>query len=391
MKKPDKDKKLHMTTLPATLVLILIALLLVFVGYVYLSLKSNYTIDDLIDDIVGNLIGVMGAFLLFDIIYNKLTQDEYARNVSQEITKTLMGDPETLDAFNEEDKHNFLVSTIRSMMNDEDAVEMVVGNMDQYMEYAHVSRIRPHFSYVITLTTEFPTDYDGFPGMEEDKYFYVQENLNYGVKYLSGKYENLSSNEVKIGFSFDKMSLDVGLLESDEKSEFSKCIFNESLEITPEAIRYLRDLSGEELRKKYEELFTAVLKIDNKQGELIKVDLRSDGIVATYDVDYDTSANEHSVRLIFHMPKLWDSIFEVTLVDPTREPKITFDYMPGKMDVKMYSYLTKGSESNDGAYEQQNGLFDVSVKGKWLYPKSGIVFTVKKKPHQIKQQDKAEA
>ena len=79
MKKPDKDKKLHMTTLPATLVLILIALLLVFVGYVYLSLKSNYTIDDLIDDIVGNLIGVMGAFLLFDIIYNKLTQDEYAR------------------------------------------------------------------------------------------------------------------------------------------------------------------------------------------------------------------------------------------------------------------------------------------------------------------------
>ncbi|MBQ8959938.1 MAG: hypothetical protein IJ071_01830 [Ruminococcus sp.] len=379
MKKPDKDKKLRLSTLPATLVLILIALLLVFVGYVYLSLRNGYTLDDLIDNIVGNLIGVLGAFLLFDIIYNKLTQDEYARDVSQQITKTLMGDPETLDAFDNEDKHNFLVSTIRSMMNDDDAVDMIVGHMDQYMEYAKVSRIRNHFNYVITLTTEFPTDYEGFPGMEEDRYFYVQENLNYEVKYLSGKYENLSTKDVKIGFSFDKMSLDVGLLETDEESEFSRCIFNENLDITPQAIRYLRTLPPEEMKKKYEDLFTAVLKIDDKLGELKTVDLKSDGIVATYRVDYDTSANEHSVRIIFHMPKLWDSIFEVTLVDPTREPKITFDYMPGKMDVKMYSYLNKGSEANDGAYELQNGLFDVSIKEEWIYPKSGIVFTVRKK------------
>ena len=44
-----------MDTLSATMVLVLIALLLVFVGYTYLALKNGYTLDDLIDNIVGIL------------------------------------------------------------------------------------------------------------------------------------------------------------------------------------------------------------------------------------------------------------------------------------------------------------------------------------------------
>ena len=86
----QKKKKRVMDTLSATMVLVLIALLLVFVGYTYLALKNGYTLDDLIDNIVGNLIGVLAAFLLFDILNNKLTQDAYARETSQQITKTLM-------------------------------------------------------------------------------------------------------------------------------------------------------------------------------------------------------------------------------------------------------------------------------------------------------------
>ena len=51
-----------MDTLSATMVLVLIALLLVFVGYTYLALKNGYTLDDLIDNIVGNLIGVLDVY-----------------------------------------------------------------------------------------------------------------------------------------------------------------------------------------------------------------------------------------------------------------------------------------------------------------------------------------
>lgn len=379
MKKEDQKGYAKISTIPATVILILTALLLVFAGYMYLMIKNGYTFDDLVDNIVGNLIGVLAAFLLFDILYNKLTQDGYARETSQQITKTLMGDPEILDAFSEEDKRAFLVSTIKSIVKDEDAVDMMVGNMDKYFHNMKLARIRKSFHYTITLTTELPTEYDEFPGAKEDRYFYVQENLNYEVKYLSGSDINLSTEEVKIGFSFDKRSLDAGLMESDRDQEFAKCIFNENLDITKEAVDYLRTLSEERLKHVFDNLFTAVLKVDGQQGLLDRVDVRDGGIVATYKVHYETNRSEHSIRVIFHMPKLWDSIFEVTLVDPTKEPKITFDYMPGRMDVTMFSYLNKGDESNEGAYEQQNGLYDIAIKGEWIYPKSGIVFSVRKK------------
>lgn len=378
MKKTGKNKKPKSKTLSAAVMLVLTAFFFVLAGYLYLCLKNGYTFDELIDNIVGNLIGVLAAFILFDIIYNKITQDEYAKEISQQITKTLMGDPDTLDSFNDDDKRNFLVSTIKSMVNDEDAVDMIVGNIDKYFKDTDTSRLRKYFNYVIAVTTDFPNAYINFPGVRDDMYFYVQENLNYEVKYLSDHNKNLNTNEVKIGFSFNKMDLDDGLLEISDASEFSQCIFNENLDITAEAITYLKNMTEEELSEAFQNLFTVVLKIDNQPGELSKVDLRHDGIIATYKIDYDTSNDEHSVRIIFHMPKMWESIFEITLVDPTKNPKMTFDYMPDKMDVTMYSYLNKKSESNNGAYELHNGLIDISIKDEWIYPKSGIVFNVKK-------------
>ncbi len=380
MEDPKKNEKSRLGTIPATLVLILTALLLVVGGYFYLYFKNEYTFTDLIDNIVGNLIGVLAAFLLFDILYNKLTQDEYARETSQQITRTLMGDPETLDAFSDEDKKAFMVSAIRSIMKDSDAVDMMVGNVSKYLDGAKNARIRKSYDYTINLTTVADSEaYNVIPGVAEGKYFYVQEKLNFEIKYLDEKDQNYSSHEVKIGFSFDKRSLDGGLLESDQDPEFARCIFNESLDITKEAVDYIRKLSQEQLKQLVGSLFTAVVKIDGHAGELDRVEVREGGIVAAYLIDYDFTRKEHSVRIVFHMPKLWNSIFEVTLVDPTKDPKITFDYMPGCMDVTMYSYLNKGEESNDGAYELQNGLYDVSIKGEWIYPKSGIVFSVRKK------------
>ena len=160
---------------------------------------------------------------------------------------------------------------------------------------------------------------------------------------------------------------------------FIECIFNENLDITKEAVEYIRNLSESQLKNFVEKILTAVLKVDGKQGTLYSVAVRSGGIVATYEVKGLAAKAEHTVRIIFHMPKIWDSIFEVTLVDPTKEPKITFDYMPGVMDVTMFSYLNKGDESNDAAYEDQNGLYDIAIKNEWIYPKSGIVFYVRKK------------
>ena len=378
-KKETNDKASRKIIFHATTIMILLAFTIVVLGYIFLNTYYGYSSQDLLSDIVGNLIGVLAAFLLFDILYTRLTQDAYSKEVSQQITKTLMGDSETLDVFSEEDKKLFLASTIESIIKDEDAVDMVLGNTMQYIQPEKYKRIRKSFNYTITLTTELPKEYEILPGKEN--YCYVQENLNYEVKYLfeEERKRNLSSNEVYIGFSFDKKSLDDGLLESDKDGAFAKCIFNESLDITKEAIQFLRSMSAEDLLKCFSDIFTPTLKIDNTYGELKSVTMRDGGLIAKYNVDFNTAAFEHAVRIIFHMPKLWGTLFEVTLVDPTKDPKITFDYMPGKMDVTMYSYLNKGEESNKGAYEERNGIYDISIKDEWIYPKSGIIFTLNKK------------
>ncbi len=369
--------------LQATTILILLALLLVVLGYLYLHFAVGYKINDLINDIVGNLLGVLAAFLVFDILYNQLTQDAYTKETSQQITKTLMGDPEVLDAFSTEDKEKFIVSTISSIVKDDDTVDMLVTNMDKYFHQVSREKIRKSFHYNISVSTEFPTVYETFPGFSENAYFYVQEILDYEVKYLTKKDDKFKTKEVKLGFSFDKRSLDTGLLDKDNDADFNACIFNEDLDITKEAVDYFRSLANDSdrLREEFSKLFTPVIRLDDSLGELKRVELKDKGIIAAYEIDYDCreEKKEHSIRIIFHMPKLWDSIFEVTLVDPTKEPKITFDYIPDKMDVTMYSYLNKEDKANDGAYEQVNGIFDVTIKDEWIYPKSGIVFRVKQK------------
>ena len=213
-----------MDTLSATMVLVLIALLLVFVGYTYLALKNGYTLDDLIDNIVGNLIGVLAAFLLFDILNNKLTQDAYARETSQQITKTLMGEPEILDSFSDEDKKTFLKSTITSMIKDEDAVDMLSTNMEKYFDRARGARIRKMFDYTINLEPNLTEEYvkAGFPGATDGKYYLIDEELKFSVKCLGGTDENYTGDVIRLGFAYDKKSLDGGLLETGQDADFTK-------------------------------------------------------------------------------------------------------------------------------------------------------------------------
>ncbi|MEE0433646.1 MAG: hypothetical protein UDF85_12125, partial [Lachnospiraceae bacterium] len=93
--------------------------------------------------------------------------------------------------------------------------------------------------------------------------------------------------------------------------------------------------------------------------------------------DRNEASGEHLVSIYFKMPRVWNSIFEVTLVDPTKEPHIKLKYKNG-MDVTMYSYLNKESTANVGACIQRAGLYDIAIKDEWIYPKSGVIFHIKK-------------
>ena len=380
-----KKKAKRMDTISATMVLILIALLLVFAGYTYLALKNGYTLDDLIDNIVGNLIGVLAAFLLFDILNNKLTQDAYARETSQQITRTLMGEPEILDSFSDEDKKTFLKSTVSSMVKDEDAVDMLAKNMEKYFDRVRGARIRKMFDYTINLEPNLPEEYEkaGFPGVSEGKYYLIDEELKFHVKYLGGTDKNYNGDVICLGFAYDKKSLDGGLLETGHDADFTKSIVNEDLVVEPEAVDFINSIPADKVREVIKSLFLPILRIDNSGDDddnaQFEVERKSNGFILKFKLDFDRNVanNEHLVSIYFKMPRVWNSIFEVTLVDPTKEPHIKLKYKSG-MDVTMYSYLNKESSANVGACIQRAGLYDIAIKDEWIYPKSGVIFHIKK-------------
>ncbi len=368
---------------PATLVCFLVAALVIAVGYIILSIFRDYGFLDFIDSVVGNLIGVFGGFCVFDILYNKLTKEEETRETSTQIARTLMGEPEVLDAFSEQDKKAFLNATLESLLKDEDAVDMLTTNIDKYYDSAKGARIRKVFDYTINLEPQLPIEYIDNKFPEVEKYYLIDEELKFLVKYLSKKDENYTRETVCIGFAYDKKCLDGGLLETGKDADFSRCIFNEDLVITPEARKFINSVPADEIKEVINTLFMPVLRIDNSEDDedntLMEVERKETGLILKFKLDYNHSndVSEHFVSLYFKMPRLWNSIFEVTLVDPTKEPHIKLKYKSG-MDVTMYSYLNKETEANTGACIKRAGLYDIAIKGEWIYPKSGVLFHIKK-------------
>ena len=385
MSNSDNNKKQNSKiTWTATAMCFLVAFTIIILGYTYMIITDpNYGFRDFVDSIVGNLIGVLAGFCVFDILYNKLTQDAYAKETSQQIAKTIMGDPETLDAFSDDDKKNFLKSTLVSMVRDDDAVDLLTTNMSKYFDGARSSRIRKMFDYTITLDNILSPEYEkkGFPGWDDNSYFFLDEELKFTVKYLSKLDVNYTGEDICIGFAYDKKSLDSGLLEDGNDADFSKCIFNEDLVITQEAVRFINSLDDDKVRDVINDLFVPTLWVDGDGGreeDLVEVERKKNGLIFKFKLDYDRTAKEHSVRVYFKMPRLWNHIFEVTLVDPTKNPHIKLKYK-SDMDVTMYSYLNKEDQSNVGAYITRADLYEISIKDEWIYPKSGVLFHIMRK------------
>ena len=183
--------------------------------------------------------------------------------------------------------------------------------------------------------------------------------------------------------AYDKKSLDGGLLETGQDADFTKSIFNEDLVVESEAVDFINSIPADKIRDVINDLFMPILRIDNSGDNddeaQFEVERKSNGFILKFKLDFDRNeaSGEHLVSIYFKMPRVWNSIFEVTLVDPTKEPHIKLKYKNG-MDVTMYSYLNKESTANVGACIQRAGLYDIAIKDEWIYPKSGVIFHIKK-------------
>lgn len=343
----------------------------------YSFLKDYFTTNDFIVNVVNNIIGIIPPILIFDFFNEKLSRDSSAIELSNKITEALMSNSETLELFTEEQRKVFIRSAITSIVKDQDATEMVNDCLNNYLDIDTDYRIRTEFDYNFELNEKLPMVYDEIFTNKND-YFYVQEKLHYKVKCLSCSANNINTNQIKIGFLFDNKSLDSVLREKKSTELFDKCIFREKLDIKQEDIEKLKSVVKDKVQ--FQKLFKLDVQIDSVKGIIDEIYSNDEGFVCTLSSNHDIEAMEHTVRIIFHMPKQWNSILEVALVDPTKAPKISVSYPEDMMNVDMFSFLSKGEESSvEVAHEHLNGIYDITINNEWIYPISGMVFWVNKK------------
>lgn len=338
---------------------------------------GRLTWDEFIINIINSMIGILPSVLLFDILNEKLSRDFSNIEISNKITETLMSKPETLELFTRNQKKNFIYSTISSIVKDTDAAEMVNDNLKNYLIRGANYQIRKEYVYDFELDANLPFKYNEYFAHIEE-YFYIQEKLRYRVKSIFPNKSNINKEYIKIGFVFDNQNLDSALREKKTIEEFSECIFRENIDIERDDIEKIKSLLND--HDKIQQLFKLDLQIDSCKGSLTDIVSYEEGFVCIFKVGHNISIEEHVVRIIFHMPRKWDSLFEIALVDPTKAPKISVSYSEDTMNVDMFSFLSKGDESSlEVAHEHFNGIYDISINNDWIYPISGAVFRVRKK------------
>ncbi len=359
------------------IILICLALLIVGVGYSFLVYVHSYSPIDLLYDVIGNLVGVLVAFVFFDIINEKLTRDSYAEEMSRKIMETLMGNPEALDSFDMEQRRNFIQNTIVSMVGDKAVAEMVYSQMAEYLVDNPAYKIRTEFDYDFLLSGKLPKSFA--QSWDRDKYYYVQERLTYKIRYLSGCARNLVAEDIRIGFVFNNKSLDSALRDNQKEVDFRNCVFRECLDVDPKDIEFFRGITEPQERiEKFQEIFKLDFHVDNQRGEIHNVCIADNGIVVSVRAKID-DVDEHQLRIVFYMPKRWGSLLEVAFMDPTKGPKISVTYDESMMDVDMFSFLSKGEESSyEVAQEHINGNYNITLDKEWIYPVSGMIFNVVK-------------
>lgn len=359
------------------IILYLVTFVILIVLILFSFSQNYFSSQDFIVNIVNNIIGIIPPILIFDFFQEKLTRDSSTVEVSNMITETLMSNPETLELFTEEQRKNFIESTVMSIVKDADMAEMINSNLS-YLTIKSGFRIKTSFHYNFELSQEFPRVYDKLLS-DIKNYFYVQEKLNYTVKYLDSDANDIKSEEINIGFLFDNKELDSALRDLQNDLDFKRCIFRESLSMNNSDIEKLKLLFNRDDKlsriSQCQELFKISIQIDEFKGEVSDVLLKQNGFIVKVIADHDTCAQEHTVRIVFRMPRRWDSPLEVVIVDPTKALNVSLSYPEETMQVEMYPFLNEGKESSlEVAHEHMNGIYDIMISNKWVHPISGMVF-----------------
>lgn len=358
--KKENRKNLKMVTIMLAAITTIVWLVLLLVKYIY----SGLSMDDLLDDILSNILGILPPIIIFNFAYEYLSKGYVADEISEEITQTLMSNSEIMNVFDPDIRKSFVKSTISSLVG-ADKIDMVYGVIEPYLVYQY--DIRPLFEYSIDVGQYRPVKDCAISHIfSQDHYFLIREE--YTCKKIFTGMHRLTK-PIRVGFFTDLANLDAELKNQ-------KFVFRESLKIEESELRRLTELSQQEQWNFVTRCMKLNLCINNTKTTMTGVEISMSGISAEFMVEEDVEKKtEMLLEIGFSMPQIKrKSEFLVSLSEPTYAPSITLKFDEELMCVSTYPFL----DDNDTLLQtatQMPGIIKINIKD-WVYPVKGLVFII---------------
>ncbi len=345
-----------------------VALLLVKV--IFFEFDSNA----LFDDIVSNILGILPPIIIFNFVFEYFTQKYESDEISEKIADTIMGKSDIMSRFKDEQKIDFIKSTISTMV-DPEAAEMTSAVIYPYITNSY--NIRTYFKYSIILR-----DYENSPIFPKERYMKVYENFKFTKKYIND--ENLPQ-DFHLGFFTVNHELDSALRSQNY-------LFQENLSIDEAEMQKMLADDPERRKKAIIEEMQISVYIDDLKAEMTDVSFSPAGIDIAFHSEHVTKTlkkftpgtvgkydykTEHSVEISFAMAQVkGHTEFMVSINEPTFAPIIQLSYPETTMKVKAFSFLNDGDESSVERATHNVGTYEFCIQNKWIYPVGGVVFVI---------------
>lgn len=358
MKKDQRKRSMQSITVMLFVITLLIWVVLLFLKIILWGISA----EELIEDIISNILGILPPMLIFNFIYEYLTKDHIADEISEQITKTLLGNSDSIEGFNTKDKIRFVKNTIGSLVG-QDSAEMVNAVVEPYITNQY--NIRTFFKYTIILR-----DYSESELFSSDEYMKIYENFKYKKKYIG---EGSLPEQLHIAFIYKNHELDLALRNR-------KYIFQENLSVAEKELNALIALSDEEKLRFVKNEMCISMYIDERVAEIKNVTIDESGIDIEYESHHDKGIDSHSIEINFAMPQLKGyGEFLVSITEPTYSPIIQLSYPESTMNVTAFSFLNDGDESSVEQATHNIGNYEFCIRDRWIYPMSGVVFMISDK------------
>ena len=144
----NRNKKRDVILLGVAAFVIWLVLLIFKILYAH-GRGEAFDFMNLLNSIWDNILGILPPLILIDLVFEFVTQRYVSEEMSEQITSTLMSNPETIDQFDEETKRNFLNATVASLVkHGECEAEMAKNSVIPYIS-GHYN-LKKYFTYNIT-------------------------------------------------------------------------------------------------------------------------------------------------------------------------------------------------------------------------------------------------